>query len=126
MGPMYSADKFEFTTAAPVRADVTIDRSSHGKQELLARLAQGLSFPDYFGENWDALIDCLSDLSWVQAPETIIDHANIPQLSTRDLRLYLESLIDAAARRTPEMLPRLRILFRVDDRKMIASALSFS
>jgi RNAse (barnase) inhibitor barstar len=121
---MYSADKFEFANAAPKRADVTIDRSSQGKQELLARLAQGLSFPDHFGENWDALIDCLSDLSWVQAPEIVIDHAEVPQLSTRDLRLYLESLIDAAERRTPGVLPRLRILFRNDDQKAIASALS--
>jgi RNAse (barnase) inhibitor barstar len=121
---MYSVDKFEFTTAAPDKADVTIDRSAQGKQDLLAGIAQGLSFPDYFGENWDALIDCLSDLSWVQTPETIIDHAGIPQLSTRDLRLYLESLIDAADRRTPEMVPKLRILFRIDDREMVASALN--
>lgn len=121
---MYTADKFEFTMAAPERADVTIDESTQGKEQLLRRLAQGLCFPDYFGENWDALIDCLSDLTWSQAPEAIIDHAGIPYLPPKDLRLYLESLIDAADRRTPDRLPRLRILFRVKDRRTVAAALA--
>ena len=121
---MYSTDRFEFTLAAPARADVTIDDSTQSKVELLRRIARELSFPDYFGENWDALIDCLSDLSWSQAAEAVIDHANLPRLSPGDLRLYLESLIDAAARRTAEMSPRLRLVFRVQDRKAVASALT--
>lgn len=121
---MYTADRFEFTMGAPGRADVTIDESIRGKQRLLTELAHGLSFPDYFGENWDALIDCLSDFSWSQAPEAIIDHAGIPHLPPRDLRLYLESLIDAADRRAPNSLPRLRIVFRVKDRETVAAALA--
>jgi RNAse (barnase) inhibitor barstar len=38
------------------------------KEELLRSIAQALDFPDWFGHNWDALEDCLSDLSWRQAP----------------------------------------------------------
>lgn len=30
----------------------------------LARIAEALEFPDWFGHNWDALEDCLGDLSW--------------------------------------------------------------
>lgn len=37
-----------------------------GKADLLARFAEALQFPDWFGQNWDALADCLSDLSWLQ------------------------------------------------------------
>ena len=123
---MYTTDRFEFTTAAPEKADVIIDESTQGKQQLLKRIAQGLSLPDYFGENWDALIDCLSDLSWSQASEAIIDHAGIPHLPPRDLRLYLESLVDAADRRTPDRLPRLRFVFRVKDRGAVAAVLAGS
>lgn len=36
-----------------------------GKADLLRRLAAALDFPDWFGHNWDALDDCLGDLSWL-------------------------------------------------------------
>ena len=38
------------------------------KAEALERIAKGLSFPGWFGGNWDALADCLGDLSWLLAP----------------------------------------------------------
>jgi RNAse (barnase) inhibitor barstar len=34
------------------------------KDELLRRIAVALGFPRWFGGNWDALFDCLADLSW--------------------------------------------------------------
>jgi hypothetical protein len=37
------------------------------KDTLLKNLAAALEFPDWFGANWDALEDCLSDLSWHKA-----------------------------------------------------------
>lgn len=36
------------------------------KEQLLLALKEGLCFPDYFGLNWDALQDCITDLSWLQ------------------------------------------------------------
>ena len=38
-----------------------------GKDDALARIAAALEFPDWFGGNWDALADCLGDLSWLGA-----------------------------------------------------------
>ena len=32
------------------------------KKELHARIADALSFPDWYGHNLDALMDCLTDL----------------------------------------------------------------
>jgi hypothetical protein len=37
------------------------------KGALLARIAGALAFPSWFGGNWDALEDCLGDLSWMPA-----------------------------------------------------------
>ena len=34
------------------------------KEALLGRFGAALEFPDWFGGNWDALEDCLADLSW--------------------------------------------------------------
>ena len=42
------------------------------KAALLNNLASALGFPDWFGHNWDALEDCLTDLSWRDAPGYVL------------------------------------------------------
>ena len=37
------------------------------KMKLLNNIAAALEFPHWFGANWDALEDCLTDLSWREA-----------------------------------------------------------
>ena len=34
------------------------------KADVMTMFASELRFPDYFGENWDALLDVLRDMSW--------------------------------------------------------------
>lgn len=38
-----------------------------GKDALISGIARTLGFPPWFGQNWDALTDLLSDLSWLPA-----------------------------------------------------------
>jgi RNAse (barnase) inhibitor barstar len=45
--------------AARVDLDGCIDKAG-----FLQRTAATLGFPSWFGDNWDALFDCLADLSW--------------------------------------------------------------
>ena len=53
------------------------------KSELLASLSAALQFPPHFGMNWDALNDCLTDLSWRPATGYV--------LLCRALRAWLEA-----------------------------------
>ncbi|MBW8803576.1 MAG: barstar family protein [Catenulisporales bacterium] len=39
------------------------------KASFLDECERAYRFPDYFGHNWDALADCLFDLSWLPPPE---------------------------------------------------------
>lgn len=72
----YFIDRAEGLDEAAARlgfACATIDLSGcTGKAGVLARFAQALDFPDWFGGNWDALSDCLADLSWRPAPGYVL------------------------------------------------------
>lgn len=42
------------------------------KAGFLKRMALALEFPDWFGHNWDALRDCLADMSWQPAEGYVV------------------------------------------------------
>lgn len=46
--------------------------AARDKSALFERLAAALEFPAWFGHNWDALADCLGDLSWRPADGYLI------------------------------------------------------
>lgn len=63
------------------------------KQALFATLAAQLNFPGYFGENWDALEECLGDLSWLPVGPVIVRHADVPLVSDpRHAKIYVAIL----------------------------------
>lgn len=54
-------------------ASVVVLRPSASKAELLDALGQGLEFPGWVGQNWDALADALGDLSWLPpGPKVVV------------------------------------------------------
>lgn len=54
------------------RLDLATISLDGGKDAQLKRIAAALGFPDWFGRNWDALEDCLTDLSWRDADGTVL------------------------------------------------------
>lgn len=66
----------------------------------LARMAQALRFPEWFGANWDALQDCLGDLSWLPGPGylLLLDHTGgWREGDPDDFAILLDVLETAAA-----------------------------
>lgn len=41
------------------------------KEQLMIIMKEALSFPDYFGMNWDALDEAIKDLSWLEDTNAI-------------------------------------------------------
>ena len=65
-----------------------------GKEAMLAALARSLGFPDWFGGNWDALEDCLTDLSWrADAPRVLLISGAV---AGDDLGILVDILSSAA------------------------------
>jgi nucleotide-binding universal stress UspA family protein/RNAse (barnase) inhibitor barstar len=48
------------------------ERQQINRESLLDALAAGLAFPDYFGGNWDAAFDCLTDQPWTAGAIVLI------------------------------------------------------
>jgi hypothetical protein len=84
------------------------------KEALFTILADGLSFPEYFGENWDAFEECLRDLSWLPAGRVVLVHADIALIQdVANAKLYLAVLNDAIQNSPGEC---NGILFRLSSR----------
>lgn len=69
------------------------------KDTLLNALSQTMSFPDYFGHNWDSLEECLKDLQWLPSPGYVILFEEVDRLmdtSPETFATFLEIVIAAA------------------------------
>ena len=42
------------------------------KEGLLAAIGDAMAFPEWYGHNWDALLDCLADLGWRPAEGYVV------------------------------------------------------
>lgn len=85
-------------TAGIVAARVTL-AGAGTKQELLRRFAEALGFPDWFGANWDALEDCLTDLSWRPAEGHLVlveGVSGFDELDPGDRSMLLDILLTSA------------------------------
>ena len=61
---------------------------------LFDEMAAALQFPYYFGENWDALDECLNDLEWLDASGLILIFTEAERLLAREPAVELSELLD--------------------------------
>lgn len=70
------------------------------KEKLLAVVAQGLRFPDYFGFNWDATLDCLRDLGWLSPHGytlVVTDATELWRTCTKEVATFVEIWLSAGS-----------------------------
>ncbi len=72
-------------------------RGVDDKEALLERLAQALGFPEWFGGNWDALEDCLCDLSWRPGAGHVLVLRGAAALPADDFGVLVDVLATGAA-----------------------------
>jgi RNAse (barnase) inhibitor barstar len=88
--------KFEDEHAGDANAAFVASLPSglRAREALFAALSRALNLPSYFGANWDALSDCLRDLSWIAERRIVLLHTEFPSLDDRELTSYLSVLAD--------------------------------
>src|SRR5207245_7943051 len=117
---------FRFTTEAGRARDsrslvLEIPKHVNSKDELLSFLAINLSFPGYFGMNWDALDECLSDLSWLNVDRVVLWHSDVPfSPGSGERKSYLE-LLNSLCKE--ELRRKIEVIFPSDKKDEVESTL---
>ncbi|HQR46453.1 MAG TPA: barstar family protein [Thermoanaerobaculia bacterium] len=94
----FDLDVFRFGGPVPRGAHVArIPAGIDGKTALFRALVPALALPDWFGANWDALEECLRDLSWIEKRTVALVHEDLPALPQKELATYLSILSDSVA-----------------------------
>ena len=66
-GPVSLREAYDGIGAAGWSAGVIHGREIDGRTDMFEQFATALKFPDWFGGNWDAFVDCLRELHEVYA-----------------------------------------------------------
>lgn len=102
---------------------VRVDPNIVTSDELLKALYYLLWFPGYFGFNWNALSDCLRDLSWIPCRRVVLVHESMPRLPNGELRAYLNVLNDSVLDWIGDEKHDLEVVFRCSDKPIADSML---
>lgn len=88
------------------------------KAALMRAFSDALGFPAWFGANWDALEDCLGDLSWRDAGGQVLLLEGAQSLPRDDLGVLTDVLQASAALRGGSGKPFFAVF--VDPKRAVA------
>ena len=70
------------------------------KEDFLRVAGAAMSFPDYYGHNWDAFDECITDLSWLPAKGYVLIYQEVWPFPRNDRTAWQQAraiLTDAVA-----------------------------
>lgn len=127
VGFQYFSEPFDIASQKHNQKKLTvrIPAGINSRKHLFRLLREQLNFPDYFGENWDALQDCLTDFHWLTGVNSIrIVHEGLPFYpGWKKRRIYLDILKTVLLSWRGEMDLRIEIWFPATARAEIESLL---
>jgi len=92
--------------------------------QLFDALNHLLWLPGYFGFNWNALFECLTDFHWIKERDIVLVHDELPKLGNSELRIYLSVLRDAVLDWESDEKHRLEVVFSESDRECVIDFLN--
>ena len=94
----------------------------NSKDELLRLLGTVLDFPGYYGVIWNALDECIRDLSWLPEGSIVVKHNDLPlEYDNPAAQIYLYILWDAVAKWLDDEERSLVVVFPVLSRSKVIS-----
>lgn len=73
--------------------------SVSSEKELFTVISSAMGFPNYFGNNWDALDECLTDMEWLPADGYLLvltESSNVWTRCPYVLRRFITAWLEAA------------------------------
>jgi RNAse (barnase) inhibitor barstar len=92
----------------------------NGEDSLHRKLSEVLKFPSYYGENWNALYDCLRDFSWINQKGIALVHITVPILPEIQLKIYIEILLDSIKYWNDSNEHNLKVIFPLETETLIS------
>lgn len=118
----FCLDDHEIPDSPALVAEMPAGISS--KEALLGELDQRLKFPEYFGGNWDALWECIRDLSWLPDGPVVLRHHDVPLAGdVAGQKKYLSILRDAVGNKwrvAGRQRHQLVVMFPVENQDQVA------
>lgn len=63
------------------------------KHQFLRKIQEFFEFPDYFGDNFDALDECMRDLSWFSQDNIVIEFYHLERIDNVKLREFVKDCL---------------------------------
>jgi RNAse (barnase) inhibitor barstar len=64
------------------------------RYDLFEVISTAMNFPDYFGNNWDAFWDCITDMANLRIKIHILNFDVLKKVSEKDSAIFVELLRD--------------------------------
>lgn len=99
------------------------------KKDLFTTFALVLEFPEYFGNNWDALTDCLRDLEWLPTYKGYILIYKNPELfawnAPSDFETFLE-IVNTVSKYWSDQKIKFLLILNSDDLNNLSNKMDHS